>query len=168
MAKTVTPGRTTALAPPGTVVFLIGMRANRPWKVRTWLPTFLQMPRMLSELRRRPELGLLHLQTFWMGQTVLLLEYWRDADSLNAYATARDHHHLPAWREFNRRVRASGDVGVFHETYVLDRYETIYVNMPSDFGLGGATEAVAVSRRGQRAAARLDPSVPDIPAVRPD
>jgi hypothetical protein len=41
------------------VVFLIGMRINKPWKVHKWLPTFLAMPRMLKELKNRPESGLL-------------------------------------------------------------------------------------------------------------
>ncbi|MGI8864236.1 MAG: monooxygenase family protein [Solirubrobacteraceae bacterium] len=30
------------------VVFLIGMRINRPWKVRQWWPVFTAMPRMLK------------------------------------------------------------------------------------------------------------------------
>jgi hypothetical protein len=30
------------------VVFLIGMRINKPWKVHKWLPVFLGMPKMLK------------------------------------------------------------------------------------------------------------------------
>ncbi len=41
------------------VVFLIGMRVNRWWKVRQWLRTALAMPRMLRELGQHPELGML-------------------------------------------------------------------------------------------------------------
>jgi hypothetical protein len=41
------------------VVLLIGMRINKPWKVHKWLPVFLAMPRMLKELKNRPESGLL-------------------------------------------------------------------------------------------------------------
>ena len=167
MSRTALSGRTTAEAPPGTVVFLIGMRINRPWKIRQWMPVAAAMPRMLRELVAHPDLGLLAHRTYVSGRTVLTVQYWRSADDLDRYARARDHAHLPAWREFNRRVRDNGDVGIFHETYVLDRHETVYVNMPADFGLGGATGLMALAARGQRAAHRLDPSVPDVPAVAP-
>ena len=32
------------------VVFLIGMRINKPWKVRDWWPVFVAMPKMLKYL----------------------------------------------------------------------------------------------------------------------
>ncbi len=41
------------------VVFLIGMRINKLWKVWKWLPVLTAMPRMLKELAAHPELGLL-------------------------------------------------------------------------------------------------------------
>ncbi len=41
------------------VLFLIGMRVNKPWKVRTWWPAFVAMPRMLKELERDPATGYL-------------------------------------------------------------------------------------------------------------
>ena len=41
------------------VVFLIGMRINRPWKSRQWLPVFLAMPKMLKYLQQHPDKGLL-------------------------------------------------------------------------------------------------------------
>ncbi len=41
------------------VVFLIGMRVNRWWKVLQWLRVALAMPRMLRELHGKPELGFL-------------------------------------------------------------------------------------------------------------
>lgn len=36
------------------VVFLIGMRINKPWKIGAWWPAFVSMPRMLKELEARP------------------------------------------------------------------------------------------------------------------
>ena len=167
MNRTALAGRMTADALPGTVAFLIGMRINRPWKIRQWLPVATAMPRMLQELTARADLGLLAHRTYVGGRTVLTVQYWRSAEDRDRYARARDHAHLPAWREFNRRIRDNGDVGIFHETYVLDRHETVYVNMPADFGLGGATSLMPLATRGQRAAHRLDPSVPDVPAVAP-
>ena len=41
------------------VVFLIGFRINKPWKLHKWLPVFLAMPRMLKELEGRPDSGFL-------------------------------------------------------------------------------------------------------------
>lgn len=167
MSRTPLAGRMTADAPPGTVVFLIGMRINRLRKFRQWLPVATAMPRMLRELAAQPDLGLLSARTYVSGRTVLTVQYWRSAEDLDRYARAGDHAHLPAWRDFNQRTRDNGEVGIFHETYVLDRQETVYVNMPVDFGLGGATGLVPLAGRGQRAAHRLDPAVPDVPAVSP-
>jgi hypothetical protein len=137
------------------VVFLIGMRFNKPWKIHKWLPVLLAMPRMLRELGQKPELGFLghHL---WLGRTTMVLQYWRSLDQLYAYAKNRDAAHLPAWAAFNRAIGKSGDVGVWHETYRTREgdYETIYVNMPS-FGLAKATSAVSVSGRRESAAGRI-------------
>ena len=46
--------RATHASEEPVVVFLIGMRVNRWWKVRQWLRTALAMPRMLSELEAHP------------------------------------------------------------------------------------------------------------------
>ncbi len=40
------------------VIFLIGMRINKPWKVQKWLPVLRAMRPMLQELEARPESGL--------------------------------------------------------------------------------------------------------------
>lgn len=93
------------------VVFLIGMRFNKPWKIHKWLPVFFAMPKMLRELEQKPELGLLSYHT-WFGRTVIVLQYWRSIEDLNAYAKSRDSAHLPAWAAFNRAIGKSGDVGV--------------------------------------------------------
>ena len=87
---------------------------------------------MIAELERQPELGFLGAD-LWFGRTLLMVQYWRSFELLEAYAKARDHAHLPAWAAFNRGVGSSGDVGVFHETYEVapDACETIYVNMPA-------------------------------------
>jgi hypothetical protein len=52
-------GRSTAHIEGDFVVFLIGMRFNKPWKVHKWWIVFSAMPRMLKELYRRPECGFL-------------------------------------------------------------------------------------------------------------
>ena len=138
------------------VVFLIGMHINKPWRVATLLWVFRAMPRMLTELSRERERGLLgfRLVLGWGGPAVI--QYWRDVDSLYAYATAGDGEHRPAWAEYNRRTRASGGaVGVWHETYPVRGAETVYVDVPA-LGLDAAVGRVQVGKRTDRARARLD------------
>src|SRR5258705_6096878 len=107
------------------VVFIIGMRISKPWKVHKWLPVLLAMPRMLKELRGKPESGFLGVQS--MGLTNV--QYWRSFEALEAYARKADGEHWPAWVAFNKRMaRSRGDVGIFHETYrvAAGEYEAIY------------------------------------------
>ncbi len=135
------------------VVFLIGMRINKLWKVWRWAPVAAAMPRMLAELARAPELGLLHARTHFGFPNLLVVQYWRSFEQLEAYAKNRDAAHLPAWRAFNTAVGSGGDVGIWHETYVVRGgcYESVYNNMPP-FGLGVA--GVLKDATGARLGAR--------------
>ena len=40
--------------------------------------------------------------------------------------------HLPEWQKFLKKVGTNGDVGIWHETYIIKKrqYENIYANMP--------------------------------------
>jgi hypothetical protein len=136
-------------------VFLIGMRINEPWKIHKWWPVARAMPRLLQELKERPELGMMSGE-LWGGRTTILVQYWRSVEKLFAYARDRDAAHLPAWRAFNRAVGTGGDVGVWHETYVISpgTYENIYVNMPP-FGLGKAGTLAQATGGMESATARL-------------
>ena len=111
------------------VVFLIGMRINKPWKLHKWLPVFLAMPKMLKELERHPESGFLgHI----FGSKVIV-QYWRSFEHLERYARTADQLHWPAWVAFNKRSENSReDVGIWHETYLVraHEYEAIYSGMP--------------------------------------
>ena len=157
-------GRFTARPDGPFVVFLIGIRLNRLWRVHKWGPVFVAMPRMIAELERQPELGFLGADT-WFGRTTLMVQYWRSFELLEAYAKSRQNAHLPAWAAFNRAVGGNGDVGIFHETYRVapGDYETIYANMPPILlgrvaGLApvrGAWEG-ARGRLGADAPARVD------------
>ena len=112
MSKVI-PTRMTADFQGDFVVFLIGMRINKPWKIHKWLPVFLAMPRMLKELEGQPDSGFLGCIT---GFSVIV-QYWRSFDHLESYARSRDNQHWPAWVEFNKRIGNSrGDVGIWHET----------------------------------------------------
>lgn len=137
------------------VVFLIGMRFNRPWRPGTWLPVFTAMPKMLAELSRHRDLGLLgYRMTLGAGGPVLV-QYWESTEKLYAYASAADAEHRPAWVAFNRRAhRAPGAVGIWHETFRVERAESVYVDMPPS-GLALATAAVAIERRSEQARQRM-------------
>jgi hypothetical protein len=140
------------------VVFLIGMRINKPWKIHKWLPMLLAMPRMINELKAHPESGFLGYNGF--GKVIV--QYWRSFQHLEAYARNRDAAHWPAWVDFNKRVgRSRGDMGIWHETYIIKpgQYETIYSGMPP-FGLGKVGKLVPASGAYDRASDRINTSSP--------
>jgi hypothetical protein len=142
------------------VVFLIGMRINKLWKIWKWLPALMAMPKMLRELEAHPELGMLSSMAQFSLRSPSFVQYWKSPEHLRAYAHGSQH--LPAWQAFNRAVGTSGDVGIWHETYVVPpgHLETLYVNMPRHgLGLAGtlfpakgdrATAAKRLSRVGSK------------------
>ena len=89
-------------------------------------------------------------------RTIVLLQYWRDFDSLEAYARDRDQKHWPAWAAFNKAVGSDGTVGIFHETYAVSAgaYETIYGNMPP-FGLGKVAGLIPATGKRNEARSRM-------------
>ena len=135
MAK-VFKGRYTAETDRELVVFIIGMRVNKPWKLHRWLPVFFAMPRMLASLAKHPEHGLLHARTYFLPNPVVI-QYWRSFEDLERFARASDDPHLAAWRRFNTKIASSGDVGIFHETYRVQpgATESVYANMPDEPGV---------------------------------
>jgi hypothetical protein len=139
------------------VVFLIGARINKFWKVHKWLPVMTAMPRMLAELGRAPDLGLLHARLHFGFPNVMVVQYWRSFEHLHSYATDRSLAHLPAWKAFNQAVASNGDVGIWHETYLVraGAYESVYNNMPP-FGLGIAGRLVPAQGRKVSAKGRLN------------
>ena len=153
MAKVVAK-RVTADIKGDFVVFLIGMRINRPWKLHKWVPVFTAMPRMIRELERRPESGFLgHVQSFGV-----IVQYWRSFEHLEAYARDTDRLHWPAWVDFNTRVgRSRGDVGIWHETYRVraGEYECVYSGMPP-FGLAKASSTVDAVGQLESARGRIE------------
>ena len=135
------------------VVFLIGMRINKPWKLHKWIPMISTMPRMLKELDAHPECGCLGHS----GLGKVIVQYWRSFEHFEAYARAKDRKHWPAWLGFNRRVGNSrGDVGIWHETYVVKpgQYEAIYSGMPP-YGLGKFAKLVPATGHREAARARM-------------
>lgn len=136
-------------------VFLIGMRVNRLWKVHRWLPVARAMRAMLAELESLPDAGFLGVEQ-WFGNPSIMVQYWRSFEQLEAYATARDRVHLPAWAEFNRRIGSNGDVGIWHETYRVrpGDFECVYNNMPP-FGLARVSKLAPATGRREFAPGRM-------------
>lgn len=130
------PQRMSAEINGDFVLFLIGMRVNKIWKIHKWLPVIRAMPRMLKELDANPELGCLGHSS--VGP--IIVQYWRSFEALEDYARSKEREHLPAWADFNRRIgKSRDDVGIWHETYLVreGEYEAVYSGMPA-FGLGAA------------------------------
>ena len=152
------PGRYTAQTDRAVVLFLIGLRINRLAAIGTWWPVAAAMPRMLAELRARPDAGLLFDRTYLSGRVILVQQYWRSFDQLLGYAQDRQSAHFPAWAAFNRAVYGakSDAVGVWHETYLIEpgKFESIYGNMPL-FGLAAATSHVPATGRLAQAKERM-------------
>jgi hypothetical protein len=151
----IVPGRMTHEHDGELVVFLIGMRINRPWRPDLWLPVFGAMPKMLAELSRDPASGLLGYRLVVGAGGPTVVQYWSSVEKLYAYASQPDAEHRPAWTAFNQRARrAPGAVGIWHETFVVDRAESMYVGTPP-MGLAAATSSVPVGRGSDRAVERL-------------
>ena len=167
MAK-VNAGRFTADIDGDFVVFIIGMRINKLWKIHKWLPVAMAMPRMLRHLDQHPEEGLLGYRYAGLGRAPTLIQYWRSWDALERFAQNADAPHLEPWRSFVRAVGSSGDVGIWHETYRVrsGEYEAVYGNMPL-VGLAAATELVPVGKKGKTAAFRIGARSTDEAAVEP-
>jgi hypothetical protein len=160
------PGRHVARIEGDFVVFLIGMRINRPWKVRQWWPVFAAMDPMIRELRAHPESGFLGATRGFLTTGPTLVQYWRSFEDLERYARDAGARHLPAWQRFNQQVRDSGDVGIWHETYRVraGEYEAIYGNMPR-VGLAKVGEHLPVGSTSATAARRIGARADDLPPV---
>ena len=91
-------GRWTDAHDGEVVVFLIGMTVNRWWRPDKWWPVFTAMPRMLAELTKDPESGLLgyRLRPRRAGASVDPVLATRMSCSPTRTTPTREHR--PAWR----------------------------------------------------------------------
>lgn len=147
--------RVTARIEGDFVVFLIGMRVNRPWMVHHVWQVASAMTAMRRELDNHPESGFMGAED-WFGRTTISVQYWRSVEQLMAYAHAKDHAHFPAWRRFNQIVARSRSVGIWHETYCVraGEHESVYGGMGL-FGLARAAAGVAATGPLESASGRL-------------
>ncbi len=149
-------GRYTAQTDKPVVLFLIGMRFNRLWRVDKWAWFIRTMPAMLAELDAKPDAGLLWHRSFISGRVLSVQQYWESFEKLLAYAHDKSGEHFPAWAKFNRTLAQDGTIGIWHETYLVTpgRFECIYGDMPP-FGLAAATAHVPATGRLMQARDRF-------------
>ena len=89
------------------VLFLIGMRVHKLWKVWKWVPVFMAPCRACScrAWQRIRSLVCLHTKTFFSLRSPYLVQYWRSFEDLHAYSVDKSLEHLPAWKAFNQGGR---------------------------------------------------------------
>ncbi len=150
-------GRYTATDNKEFVLFLIGMYINGWWKIWKWLPVFIAMPLMIHRLRNKKDSGLLESRLILYPGGAGVIQYWDSFENLEKFA--RDPHdmHTKEWGKYRRKNSQSGDVGIWHETYVIKpgSFESVYVNMPA-WGMGKAFSANPVNRTVDTARQRLE------------
>src|SRR3954453_21144762 len=88
-------GRYSAKIEGDFVVFLIGMRVNRPLRIRSWWPVFTAMPKMVKELEQDPSTGFLGAWQGLWSTGPSLVQYWRSFEELERYARDPRGSHLP-------------------------------------------------------------------------
>lgn len=122
------------------VVFMFGIRLNNIWKIQKWLPVIRAKNRIIKELYTKKVPGFLGHES-WIGNPIVTIQYWSSYEQLLAYAREKSTAHFPVWVAFNERYGKDGDLGIWHECYVIQEgcYEAVYKNMPA-FGLGRATQ----------------------------
>ncbi len=149
------PERLTVSPDQSFVVFLIGARVNRWWKVPMIWAVASAMGRMMKELEADPDSGLLAHEAY-TGRTTLMVQYWRSKEDLLAYSRSKESAHVPAWRAWIKRWGLGGSMGIWHETYVVapGRYEAVYHHMPA-FGLGKVGPLVPAEGELRTAAGRF-------------
>ena len=155
MAKVFT-GRYSADVEGDFVVFLIGMRINKPWDVRGWWHTFVvdapddQGAR--GEPRARPDLG----APGWFGGPAVV-QYWRSLRAARPLRAQRGPAATSPRGRSGTRPRgrpARSASGTRPTRCARASTRSIYGNMPRH-GLATATAHVPVTAKGRSAARRI-------------
>jgi hypothetical protein len=130
---------------PDLVIIYLGMRVNTLAGIKT-LAGF--GPKISNAVAAQPDGLLLHESLYYSLRHVGMRQYWRDFDSLEAWA--RSEPHKLWWEKF---ARDSGGSGFWHETYFRrGGIEAVYLDMFNPIGLGAF--APRVPARGAMFSAR--------------
>jgi len=114
---------------PDLVVIYLGMRVNRLFGLKT---LFGFGPRISSSAAAQPAGLLLHEPIVYslFPPNVGMRQYWRDMDSLLAWARSEPHREW--WKSF---LKDSGGTGFWHETYLRrGGMEAVYDDIPMPIG----------------------------------
>ena len=114
---------------PDLVVIYLGMRVNTLAGLKT---VFGFGPKITNAVGARPDGLLLHENLLFslIPPHVGMRQYWRDFQSLEAWA--RSEPHRDWWRTF---LKDSGGTGFWHETYFMrGGMEAVYDDMVEDTG----------------------------------
>ncbi|MGH9559202.1 MAG: DUF4188 domain-containing protein [Bryobacteraceae bacterium] len=115
---------------PNLVVIYLGMRVNRMRGLKTLLGFG---PRIQNAVAANPDGLLLHENLIFslFPPHAGMRQYWRDFESLEAWA--RSDPHREWWAKF---VRDSGGTAFWHETYFMrGGMEAIYDDAPKPLGM---------------------------------
>jgi hypothetical protein len=127
------------------VVIYLGMRVNRLMGIKTLVGFG---PKISNAVDANPPGLLLHETIFYSLRHIGMREYWRDFESLEAWA--RSEPHRTWWQTF---LRNSSGTGFWHETYFRrGGFEAVYVDMEERTGL--AKFAPVEAARGAMFSAR--------------
>ena len=120
---------------PDLVVMYLGLSLRSP----RGIPTILKfMRRIRAAAHAKPDGLLLHEPVLFFPLTFGMRQYWRDFESLEAWAGAPPHRDW--WKEY---LRDSGGTGLWHETYFMHGgVEAIYDNVGRSIGLTKFAEVV--------------------------
>ena len=114
---------------PDLVVIYLGMRVNALTGIKTLIGFG---PKITKSVDAKPDGLLLHEPILYslFPPHVGMRQYWRDFESLEAWA--RSAPHVEWWKQF---MKNSGGTGFWHETYfVRGGMEAIYADIKSPIG----------------------------------
>ncbi|WP_406697703.1 phenylacetaldoxime dehydratase family protein [Singulisphaera sp. Ch08] len=98
--------------------------------------------------------GLLHSERYSIDRKHFgVLQYWRSFEDLEAWSHRPPHSEW--WRHALERMRTKGDLGIYHETFLVprDRIESIYLDCApvglAVFGTTGEPVGSMTASRGR-------------------
>lgn len=153
------PGTLNAEPDHDFVLFLIGMRIHRLWKVNRWWPVFGAMSKLMHKLGEDPQLGLLSSHGSRQGRSIYLIQYWESEEKLMEFSRSPDHRAY--WKWYHTALSSRGDIGIWHESYRVQAgsYDGCYLDMPV-FGLADAVGSARLAHTHGRRPITTEPGRP--------
>jgi hypothetical protein len=160
MSKQIYSGRYAPHYDRDFVMYVFGMRINKPLQVSLWMHVVKYAFQMRTWLRNNPQAGMLRIERAIVHGCPAMVTYWRSFEDLEAFARDRENIHMDGWHWYNTKAHQTGAVGMWHEMYQVRAGATagIYAHLPR-IGLAaigehrpvGSTLRTAAQRMGLRA-----------------